>query len=235
MHCIRAFHRVKHMRQYYEAYDDRYRQVHEGGLQWFADSPSPIVAQVLEKFHIRPDASLLEVGCGEGRDAAFLLQRGWNVLGADISPEAISYCREKNPSFRDCFRVLNCITDRLGEKFDFIYAVAVVHMLVRDKDRDGFYRFLRNQLKDGGIALVCSMGNGELERSSDIEKAFDLRERTHEETGKTLRIAGTSYRSVSFQTFREELARNGLEIQEEGLTIVAPDYGTMMYAVLKRK
>ncbi len=31
-------------RKYYNAYDDRYRQVHEQNLQWFGENPSPIVA-----------------------------------------------------------------------------------------------------------------------------------------------------------------------------------------------
>ena len=39
-------------RKYYEAYDDRYRQVHAENLQWFAEVPSKIVAEVIGRFGI---------------------------------------------------------------------------------------------------------------------------------------------------------------------------------------
>lgn len=56
-------------RKYYEAYDDRYQQVHSAGLQWFDQAPTPIVMEVIREFGITSGQSLLELGCGEGRDA----------------------------------------------------------------------------------------------------------------------------------------------------------------------
>ena len=74
-----------------------------------------------------------------------------------------------------------------------------------------------------------------MERKSDIATAFDLQERIHEESGKTVKIAGTSYRAVSFDSFRRELDANGLEIIKEGFTDIQPDYWKMMFAVVKKK
>ena len=54
-------------RKYYEAYDDRYRQVHSQNLQWFYDDPSPVVTQTIEEFGISRQDLILELGCGEGR------------------------------------------------------------------------------------------------------------------------------------------------------------------------
>lgn len=181
-------------RKYYEAYDDRYRQVHEKKLQWASDAPSPIVSQVMERFGLSTDAQILELGCGEGRDARFLLNRGYQVTATDISPEAIDYCRRENPAFAEHFQVLDCVTGEWNGKFDFIYAVAVIHMLVVDAHRAAFYRFIREHLKENGIALVCTMGDGTMERKSDIATAFDLQERTHGESGEKLLLAGTSCR-----------------------------------------
>lgn len=222
-------------RKYYEAYDDRYRQVHGQELRWFAESPSPIVAEIISELSVGHTAKILEIGCGEGRDAGYLLERGFDLLATDISPEAISYCVEQNPAYAERFRTLNCITDRLDEQFDFIYAVAVVHMLVQDDDRDGFYGFIRNHLSENGVALICTMGDGSFERQSDIKTAFELQERIHEQSGKTVYIAGTSYRAVSFETFAGELERNGLAAVKLGLTDIEPDYSAMMYAVVKRQ
>ena len=222
------------MRKYYEAYDDRYRQVHEKALQWASDTPSAIVLEAMEKCGIGKEASILELGCGEGRDAVQLLKRGYALAATDISPEAIRYCREKNPEFSGRFQVLDCVAGKLDEQFDFIYAVAVIHMLVEDNDRAAFYRFIREHLKERGIALVCIMGDGTMERKSDVSTAFCLQERTHGETGEKLLLAGTSCRMVTRETFLREIQENGLETLETGLTSVEPDFPVMLYAVVKK-
>ena len=222
------------MNDYYKAYEQRYQQVHARNLQWSSPIPSPIVSQVMEEFGLSAESRILEIGCGEGRDAAALLSKGYHLLATDVSPEAISWCRIHFPAYAEAFQVLDCLTDDPKEQFDYIYAVAVVHMLVRDEDRDGFYGFLRRHLNPGGIALVCSMGDGTMDRKSDITTAFDLQERTHGETGTRLHLAGTSCRMVTWEVFLTELRSSGLDIAEQGLTAVEPDFPVMMYAVVTK-
>jgi len=108
-------------------------------------------------------------------------------------------------------------------------------MLVEDDHRRGFYAFIREHLTPGGIALICTMGDGDTERSSDIRTAFDLQERVHEASGRTLCIAGTSCRMVSFAAFEAELADAGLAVLERGITAVKPDFPQMMYAVVRAR
>lgn len=219
--------------KYYDAYDDRYRQVHKQNLQWFDDSPSSIVSETIREFSLSQHHKLLEIGCGEGRDAYPLIKQGFNLLATDVSPEAISFCRIGLPDFADRFQILDCVTGRINERFDFIYAVAVVHMLVPDADRNAFYRFIREHLNPNGIALICTMGDGSTEYQTDIDCAFDLQDRIHKKTGIALRIANTSCRMVSFQTFDTELERNGLTVIKQGITAIEPDFPKMMFAVVK--
>lgn len=220
-------------RKYYEAYDDRYRQIHSQNLQWFYDDPTPIVSEVIRDFGIDKSGKLLELGCGEGRDAVALLQQGYDLLATDISPAAIQFAREKWPEFAKNFAVLDCVAGETDKKFEFIYAVAVVHMLVEDTDRDAFYTFIRTHLVPNGVALICTMGDGQMQRKTDIHTAFDLQERTHEQTGKPVQIASTSCRVVDFETFRAEIMRNGLQIIREGITAAPPDFPQMMFAIVK--
>lgn len=221
-------------RAYYAAYDDRYRQVHAQDLEWFHKDPSPIVMETMKAFSIFPHHQLLEIGCGEGRDAFALLEQGFDLLATDVSEEAVSFCRKRMPGHEAHFQTLDCVTERLDDAFDFIYAVAVIHMLVPDADRNAFYGFIGRHLKPDGIALICTMGDGRIERRSDIRTAFDIQERIHEQTGRTVQIAGTSCRMVSFNSFRKELTQNGLQILKEGLTSVEPDFPQMMFAVVRR-
>ena len=117
-------------RKYYDAYDDRYQQVHGLNLRWFAENPSPIVAETMKNYSVSREHRLLEIGCGEGRDARPLLEQGYDLLATDVSPEAVAFCRNAMPDHADRFRVLDCVAGTLEESFDFIYAVAVVHMPV---------------------------------------------------------------------------------------------------------
>lgn len=221
-------------RKYYEAYDDRYKQAHQKSLKWFSECPSSIVEDTIIKYKIPNEASILEIGCGEGRDAVYLLKKGYNILATDISPIVIKHCKEWYPGFSHSFEVLDCLTQELSEKYDFIYAVAVLHMLVLDNDRKSFYEFVFKHLKESGIALICTMGDGKEEWQSNIEDAFKLQKRRHEETGEEICIASTSCRKVSFNTLYKELDDNNLELLESGITSIIPDFPEIMYAVVKK-
>lgn len=218
--------------KYYAAYEERYKTAHGKDVSWASAVSTPIVMDVIKRYGIKTSDRVLEIGCGEGRDARILLEEGYDLIATDISAEAVSYCRKVMPSFAERFRVLDCLSGRFDETFSFIYAVAVVHMLVLDEDRKGFYRFIRDHLKDGGLALICTMGDGETEMESDISKAFEIQERNHE-SGKMM-VAATSCRLVSFETFEKELKESGLEIAEKGITSAVPEFDSLMYAVVRR-
>ena len=222
----------KDSRKCYAAYEERYKTAHAHGISWSSDVCTPIVMQVIDKYKINQSHRLLEIGCGEGRDSKTVLEHGFQLMATDISNEAIAYCKKRMPEYENHFSVLDCLSDELDEKFDFIFGIAVIHMLVLDEDRSGFYQFIRNHLTANGIALICTMGNGELERQSDVSTAFTLQERNHE-SGKMM-VAGTSCRMVSWNTFENELAQNGVTLIEKGITSSLPDFDSLMYAVIKR-
>ena len=50
--------------------------------------PRPTLLFALDRFAAPGFA--LDLGCGEGRDTAELLRRGWRVLGIDAEPSAIA-------------------------------------------------------------------------------------------------------------------------------------------------
>ena len=221
------------MPNYYEAYDQRYQQVHARGLEWFTGAVTPIVAQTLKKLGVAKDAPVLEIGCGEGHDAAHLLRGGYNVLATDVSPAAVDFCKGKYPKWAERFRTLDCLKDDLPERFAFIYAVAVLHMLVLDEDRQGMLRFIREHLTENGAGLIVVMGDGDMQRSTDVSTAFDLQERTHQPSGQTMLLTATSCRIVTREDFRREIEQADLVIAEMGDTSW-DDTPFAMYAIVKR-
>lgn len=222
------------MKEYYEAYDQRYQQVHERGLEWFSGQPTPIVGEALARLGVPGDSSMLEIGCGEGGDAAFLLDKGCNVTATDVSPAAIAHCRAKYPQWAERFSVLDCLKDETAARYDFIYAVAVLHMLVPDEDRQRLLSFIREHLTEEGAGLVVVMGDGEISRATDIASAFDLQERTHGQSGQKMLLTSTSCRIVTREEFREEIQRADLHIAEMGNTSW-DDAPFAMYAIVRKQ
>ncbi len=54
--------------------------------------PSTVVLNVLER--LRPGHAL-DLGCGSGRHAVWLAERGWRVTAVDFAPEALRQARER--------------------------------------------------------------------------------------------------------------------------------------------
>ena len=220
------------MSKYYEAYDKRYKQVHSKGLAWSTNTNTKIVEEIINKYHLEK-IKILEIGCGEGRDARYLLNKNYNVIATDISKEAIDYCKKKDIIHKNNYNVLDVLNDKSEEKYGFIYSVACLHMLVLDNDRNNYYEYIFNHLEKNGYALVLSMGDGIKESSSDISKAFNNIKRTHQETNQELNIAATSCRIVNFDTLIKEV-NNKFEVIEYGITEIENHFDKIMYILIKK-
>lgn len=221
------------MKKYYEAYDQRYRQAHARGITLASNTPSPIVEQTLRRLALPPEARLLELGCGEGRDAAALLAQGYDLLATDVSPAAIAFCQAKYPAWAARFAVLDCLTGTLPGRFDFIYAIAVLHMLVLDEDRCRFLAFIREHLAPSGAALLAVMGDGREAFATEPTRAFDLQPRSNNAAGLELCVAATSCRMVTAADFRQELEAAAFHVEALAPCSIPPDFPTAMYAVIR--
>ncbi len=220
------------MSKYYEAYDKRYKQVHDKGLAWSTNSNTEIVEEIIKKYHLDKE-NMLEIGCGEGRDARYLLNKNYNVLATDISQEAINYCIKNDISHKNNYKVLDVLSDNSKNKYGFIYSVACLHMLVLDEDRNKYYKYIYNHLEDNGYALILTMGDGTKESVSDINKAFDNITRTHQKTSQEIEVATTSCRIVNFDTLFKEV-NNKFQIIEYGITKIEEHFDKIMYILIKK-
>lgn len=66
----------------------------------------------------------LDLGCGEGGDAVWLAERGWTVLGVDLSPTAVARATraaaERELSGRTRFTAVDLETWTTDERFDLV-------------------------------------------------------------------------------------------------------------------
>nr|WP_319490439.1 class I SAM-dependent methyltransferase [uncultured Desulfobacter sp.] len=84
---------------------------------------------------LEPGGRLLELGCGSGRDAAFMVSQGFSVLATDGSGAMVEQAKRHHPELADQVIPLE-LPDGLSNKsglFHGIYAVAVLmHLSVQD-------------------------------------------------------------------------------------------------------
>jgi SAM-dependent methyltransferase len=152
-------------RKYYEAYENRYRDVYRQGVKYWCDFPWEVLEDLagLDSFldfaGARPGAHrILEPGCGEGHLAVALAQKGFDYLGVDLAPSAVEKAglriSEAGLGVRARF-VLHDATDLsfLHEgSFDFALDNKFLHMLVVDHDRRRYLSTLRWALKPGACS-----------------------------------------------------------------------------------
>ncbi len=96
-----------------------------------------------------PKPLVLDVGCGDGNKATYLIQRGVKVVGIDSSEEMIKIATEEAPDGK--FLILDIRNiDQLRERFNGIYLQAVLLHLPK-KEISAILTKLLTKLKKGGI------------------------------------------------------------------------------------
>lgn len=193
------------------------------------------VIDFLNRYNCSKTDDILEIGCGEGRDAIYLLDNGYRVLGLDYSINAINKCNElSNNKYTNSFKVFDLMNENLDKKFKYIYSIAVLHMFVLDKHRDLFYKFIYEHLSDDGYCLISVLGDGEKEYASDITTSFDEKERMVMNRGVMLDVISTSCRIVNFSNLEKELRKNKLQIKEKWISDKIPEFSSSICMVITK-
>ena len=223
-------------KDYYKAYEERYKKVHKKGILWEYDIPSPIVLDFLMNNSVNKKNKILDLGCGEGRDAILLLNKGYNITALDYSKSAIKKCNEltKNKYIKN-FKSFDIFNDTLNDCFDFIYSISVLHMFVLNEHRNSFYKFIYKHLNGNGKALITVLGNGISESKSNINDAFKLSERKIQNNNKTINVATTSCCIVNWDSLENEVINNNLKIEQKWISNKIPGFNESMCIIVSKK
>lgn len=220
---------------YYKAYEKRYSQVYEKDMLWSSQENTPEVLKCIKNYKISKMARILDLGCGEGRDAIYLLDKGYNLMAVDYSHTVIEKCKELSSNkYNNCFKQFDLIKDEMDSKFDFIYSIAVLHMFVLEEHRNKFLSFVREHLSEEGICLICTLGDGKREHVSDIDEAFRKVKRTVMNNNNELEIAATSCKIVNWKNLEKEIKNNNLSIEEKWISKDIPEFENSMCVIVKK-
>ncbi len=121
-------------------------------LPWDTGEPDPQLVGMIESGAIRPGRTL-EIGCGTGTNAIFLAQRGFNVLGIDISEIAVDKARAKAHGL--CrFEVVDILaTAPPGGPFEFVFDRGCFHAFDDEHERVRFVERVAAGLVEHGVWL----------------------------------------------------------------------------------
>ena len=129
------------------AFDARYAAAE---LVWSAEPNRFLVAEVSD---LAPGRAL-DVACGEGRNAIWLAERGWDVTGADFSPTALDKARRLADGRGVTVRWLlaDAVTDPVEPAaFDL---VAVFYLQLPSEQRRTAFAAAAHAVAPGGTLVV---------------------------------------------------------------------------------
>ncbi|MDR3086166.1 MAG: helix-turn-helix domain-containing protein [Christensenellaceae bacterium] len=132
-------------------YEDRYRkEEYFWGLE-----PSTMCLKVLELLPPSRPLKLLDIGCGEGKDAVFFARCGYEVSAFDISDAGIEKAKRLADKAQVPLRAFkaNLWDYRLEEKFDILYSSGVLEY-IKPELRDEIMGNYKSQVSDGGLAAL---------------------------------------------------------------------------------
>jgi SAM-dependent methyltransferase len=145
---------------YFMLYEDRYRRIHQQGIENWVWDPGEIpriitkVNDFLDYARCQPlKTSIIEYGCGEGHLAKYLLEVGYKHLGVDISESAISNAKVMTGTKGHNSFLTTDITDlhQINDcSFDLAIDNQCLQMLVTDKHRSRYLSEIKRILKSNG-------------------------------------------------------------------------------------
>ncbi len=120
---------------------------------------------------------VLDIGCGEGKDAVFLAKNGYIVSAFDVADSGIEKGKqlaEKCGTYVDFFKA-NIFDYRLSEKFDIIFSSGVFHYITSDL-RAEVTKNLKEYTNENGIhAMNVFVNKPFIKSPPDAEKKEDIR------------------------------------------------------------
>lgn len=139
--------------------DDETRMMYDrsyaGTEYYWSVRPSATCFEVLRRLPPDRPLRLLDVGCGEGRNAVFFARNGYHVHGFDISERGVEKTKElaaRAGVYVDVFQAdLN--TFRLQEPFDVVFSTGVLHC-VDPNLRGELIENYQAHTNDGGLHVL---------------------------------------------------------------------------------
>jgi SAM-dependent methyltransferase len=85
----------RHQAAVHRRWEAAYRATPASLLPWEREGPEPELVRVVRARRLPRGSAVLDVACGQGRDAVWLASQGYRATGLDISETALARARER--------------------------------------------------------------------------------------------------------------------------------------------
>lgn len=116
-------------------------------------SPFPVIEEAIRA--TPAPARVLDLGCGQGRDALVAARLGHEVVGVDLSEVGIAQMLEDAAGLDVEGIVSDVLSFRSRKKFDIVVLDRVLHLLLDDKERREGLERAAALTKKGGTILIA--------------------------------------------------------------------------------
>lgn len=187
-----------------------------------------LLDQIL-KGRFTPDMKILDAGCGEGRNAVYFINSGYQVFGIDENELAIQYIRYLSKSLKPDYDAHRFQAGKLEEipfhtsAFDAVICSAVLHFAA---DETNFWQMMDEMLrvlKPGGILwfrMTTALGG--------------MKEESRELGGGKYLLPDGSDRFLMTQEHVDKLQEKGLRFLEVPKSVLVHGQRTMGVFVFEK-
>ena len=133
-----------------------YEKWYEGDAYYWGLEPGDFLDELIELCPPSTDKRVLDIGCGEGKDAVYMAQKGYDVTAFDLTENGIrktvALANKRNTNINAYVDDIN--TFSTDEQFDIIYSTGTVQYLFEENKKVSLKSLIRSQR---GTELFISM------------------------------------------------------------------------------
>lgn len=155
----------------------------------------------------RTKGKVLDIGCGQGRDAIPIARLGYEVVGVDYSKvgieQMLKIAESENLNLKG--KVESMYSYKDFEGFDFVLFDSMFHFLKKDLDKEtGLIKSTIEHIKPGGIIIFCIQDTGKkvkilnetIDYTGQLERLTDLSIKYNFEDQESGHKSTTDYRMI---------------------------------------
>lgn len=186
------------------AYDDGYARC----ACFWGREPGSLVRDLVSRVGSVRGWRVLDIGCGEGKNADHLWRLGAQVLALEVSALALANARKAFPDSGVAWRHADARTEPLDQDaYDLIIAYGLLHCLAHEGEVRGVVGALRDATRPGGRNILCAFND----RSQDLSAHPGFRPCLLPHTTYASLYADWTIEVLSDADLRETHPHNGIE------------------------
>ena len=128
-----------------DEYRTQYENFYRSDEYYWGTEPADFLNRLIALKPPRPGMKILDIGCGEGKDAVYMAKRGYTVTAFDLTESGIA--KTKRLADKNHVRIKAYVDDintfETDERFDIIYSSGTLQYLQKEAIRPFFEKITK--------------------------------------------------------------------------------------------